>query len=213
MNILKNLSLIFVLAILLSSCAISRSVTYDNLKMDFSNVKEKSVSFALLDHRVQVIDGSRKPDFVGYMRSGVGIAYPMGTSSKNNFIDDLTAGIVASLERVEVIAVKVETSWNQSEKEVREKLFRLNNFKKVFIVFDELHTDGYAIQVLHYDFSVFVYNQNNELLKMKTFKKTEKLGGTVMWGAGPYKKYMPEALVRLFETVFSDEEISTAING
>lgn len=46
------------------------------------------------DHREAVIDGSRKPDFVGYMRSNVGIAYPIGTESKNSLMLDLNNNIV-----------------------------------------------------------------------------------------------------------------------
>ncbi len=198
--------------ILLTSCAVSRKVKYDSLKMNLSEIKTKNISLALLDQREAVIDGSRKPDFVGYMRSNVGIAFPIGTDSENNFMSDLSSNIVNSLTRFGVTVNNVVTSHTEDENEVKSKVFTTNDDKKILFVFDELHTDGMAIQVLHYKINVFVYDKNNELLKYKFFAETRKLGGNVAFGAGPYKRYMPEAIVKLFEETLNDDEILNAIN-
>jgi len=198
--------------VILTSCAVSRKVKYDNLKMNLSEIKTKNISLALLDQREAVVDGSRKPDFVGYMRSGVGIAWPIGTESKNNFMADLSSNIVNSLLRFDINANNIVTAYTENEYDVKSKLFTTKDDKKLLFVFDELHTDGYAIQLLHYKINVFIYDKNNELLKHEVYDAQRKLGGTVAWGAGSYKKYMPEAIVKLFEEILNDEEILKAIN-
>ncbi len=209
---MKKIILVTTCIILLTGCAVNRKVKYDSLKMNLSEVKTKKVSLALLDQREAVIDGSRKPDFVGYMRSNVGIAYPIGTESKNSFMNDLSSDIVNSFSRFGVKANNIITSHTEKEDEVRSKIFSTEDDKKILFVFDELHTDGMAIQVLHYRINVFIYDKNNELLKYKIFEETKKLGGNIAFGAGPYKRYMPEAIVKLFEEIFIDEEILNAIN-
>ena len=209
---MKKHILITACIILLTSCAVNRQVKYDGLKMNLSEIKTKNISVALLDQREAVIDGSRKPDFVGYMRSNVGIAFPIGTESKNNFMSDLSSNIENSLSRFGANVNNINTSHTEKENEVKSKLLATDGDKKIFFVFDELHTDGMAIQVLHYKINVFVYNKNNELLKYKVFDETRKLGGNVAFGAGPYKRYMPEAIVKLFEDILNDEEILTSIN-
>ena len=147
------------------------------------------------------------------MRSNAGIAWPIGTESKNDFIQDLTKNIINSLDRFDIKATVIDTKSNEDEKAIKIKLLNANGDKKVFFVFDELHTDGYAIQVLHYKINVFVYNKTGELLKYKVFEAHQKLGGTVAFGAGPYKKYMPQAISKLFEDVFNEKEILEAINS
>lgn len=210
---MKKIILITTCIILFTSCAVNRKVKYDNLSMNLSEIKTKSISLALLDKREAVVDGSRKPDFVGYMRSNVGIAFPIGTESKNNFMLDLSANIENSLSRFGVKVNNIVTSHTEAEQEVRTKVFTTLDDKKILFVFNELHTDGMAIQVLHYKINLFVYDKNNELLKYKDFDGKRKLGGTVAFGAGPYKRYMPEAIVKLFEDILNDDEILSAINN
>lgn len=209
---MKRILLFFVSAILFTSCAVGRKVKYNDLKMNLSEIKTKNISLALLDHREAVIDESRKPNFVGYMRSNVGIAYPMTTESTKDLTEDLSANIVSSLERFGISANSIKTSWKDQESEVKSQLFKTSDDKKILFIFNELHTDGYAIQVLHYKIDLFIFDKNNELLKYKVFDKERKLGGTVAFGAGPYKKYMPEAMTKLFEDMFNDREILDAIN-
>ncbi len=176
-------------------------------------MKTSDISVALLDHRLAVVDGSRKSSFVGYMRSGAGIAYPMSTVSKEPFMEEMTQNIINSFKRLDIEATAIFTKNTETEENIKEKLFNQKANKKVFFIFKELHTDGYAIQVLHYNFEVFVYGKENKILAYKKFHDKRKLGGTVAWGPGPYKNYMPQAMTKLFEDTFNDEEIIKALNN
>lgn len=197
---------------LLSSCAVSQKVKYDGLELNLSEIKTKNIDLALLDHREAVIDGSRKPDFVGYMVSGAGIHWPMGTLSKNNLMDDLSYDIVNSLNKYDVKVTNVITKWQDDEQTVKSKLFTLNGDIKIFFVFDQLHTNGYGIQFLYYKINMFIYNKSGELLKHKSIEGKEKLGGNIAFGPGSYKTYMPKSMSKLLEEIFSDKEILEIIN-
>ncbi|WP_281310749.1 hypothetical protein [Flavobacterium flavigenum] len=204
----KKIGLIIFSSILLTSCAVGRKVKYDGLKLDLFDIKTKNIDLALLDHREAVIDGSRKPDFVGYMRSNVGIAYPIGTESKNNLMLDLSNNIVNSLDRYDIKVTSLTTKWQEDEKTVKSQLLSLNGDKKIFLVFDQLHTDGYMIQFFYYKIHLYIYDKDGALLKYKSIEGKEKLGGNVAFGAGAYKTYMPEAMKKLFEDMFKDKEIA-----
>jgi len=193
--------------ILLTSCAVGRKVKYDGLKLDLFDIKTKNIDLALLDHREAVIDGSRKPDFTGYMRSSVGIAYPIGTGSKNSLMLDLSNNIVNSLARFDIKVTSLPTKWEQDEKTVKSELISLKGDKKILLVFDQLNTDGYAIQFLQYKINLYIYDKDGTLLKYKSIDGKEKLGGNVAFGAGAYKTYMPEGMAKLFEDIFKDKEI------
>ena len=197
---------------LLSSCAVNQKVKYDGLELNLSEIKTKNIDLALLDHREAVIDGSRKPDFVGYMISGAGINWPMGTLSKNNLMDDLSYDIVNSLNRYDVKVANVITKWQDDEQIVKSKLFNLNGDIKIFFVFDQLHTNGYGIQFLYYKINMFIYNKSGELLKHKSIEGKEKLGGNIAFGPGSYKTYMPKSMSKLLEDIFRDKEILEIIN-
>ena len=209
---MKRIILVIVSSILLTSCAVGRKVKYNDLKINLSEIKTRKVTLALLDHREAVVDGSRKTDFVGYMRSNVGIAYPMGTESKKDFVDDLSSNLTTSFSRFGITATNIKTNFKDSESDAKSQLFKTADDKKILFIFDELHTDGYAIQVLHYKIDLYIFDKNNELLKYKVFDGERKLGGTVAWGAGPYKKYMPEAMIKLFEEMLNENEILNALN-
>jgi hypothetical protein len=198
--------------VLLSSCAVSQKVKYDELELNLSEIKTKNIDLALLDHREAVVDGSRKPDFVGYMLSGVGINWPMGTLSKNNLMDDLSDDIVKSLNKRDIKVTNVITKWQDDEKTVKSKLLTLNGDVKIFFIFDQLHTSGYGIQFRYYKINLLIYNKSGELLKHKVIEGKEKLGGNVAFGPGSYKTYMPKSMTKLFEDIFSDKEILGIIN-
>lgn len=197
--------------ILLSSCAVNRTVDYNDMNINLFKVKN-DFALVLLDHRIQVVDGSREPDFVGYMRSGTGIAWPIGTESGNNYTDDLTASISSSLQKFEIKVTTFKTNWTEEEDEVKSNLFNLTNNTKILMVLDELHSDGYGKQKLMYRINVYIYDLDNKLIEYKVFDGDEKSGGTIAWGPGQYKENLPEVVGHLFETILTDEDVLSEIN-
>ena len=67
------------------------------------------------------------------MRSNAGIAWPIGTESKNDFIQDLTKNIINSLDRFDIKATVIDTKSNEDEKAIKIKLLNANGDKKYFL--------------------------------------------------------------------------------
>jgi hypothetical protein len=100
---------------MLTSCAIGRKVNYDNVFIKVPAFNQK-ISIATWDQREQVASGTRKPDFVGYSRSGAGIAYPIGTSSGKPFADIISADISSPLSSKGSPTTVVITKTNEEDR-------------------------------------------------------------------------------------------------
>lgn len=85
----RNVLFISVLCITLSlmGCAFGRKIPYEKMTLTLTGPGIQPAALSVIDSREMVIDKNRKPDFVGYTRSGAGIAYPMGTGSGKSFAE------------------------------------------------------------------------------------------------------------------------------
>jgi hypothetical protein len=204
---MKNYISLFILTTLISGCAISRKVSYNDLSINLPRVTAKSIGIAIWDQREQVIQEKRNPDFVGYMRSGVGIAYPMGTESGKAFADDIALDIFTSFQKNGYNVKITPTSYKESENTVLTNLKNSNSDKLILMKMNKLHTDGYTGFDLFYDLQTSVYKSSSELLEQKSFKGTKPLGK-----GSKYKTYLPKGLKELIEEVFNDPVIVSAFN-
>jgi hypothetical protein len=202
---------IFLAITLLAGCAISRKVEYDSIYAEVPNFNQR-IGLATWDQREQVLkaDG-RKPDFVGYMRSGVGIAYPMGTENGMPFTDNASASISASLKKKGNTVNVVLTQPTEQKSHILEQLRKTKTNRLVLIDCRQFVSDGYGEISLTYNLQVNIYSENGDLTKEKTFNGIKPIGGSKMWGAGKYHEYMPEAFKKLIEEIFNDPEIRAAL--
>ncbi|MES2513781.1 MAG: hypothetical protein V4580_06525 [Bacteroidota bacterium] len=197
---------VILISVFFTNCrlALNRKVKYDGLTLNLTALNAKSIDIALLDHREAVTNGSQGPDFVGYAKSRTGISWPMKTRSKNALMVDLSTDIVSSFEKSGVKVTNVNTKYNDDKDEVKLHLLNLAGDKKIVLVFDQLHTDGYGAQYLNYKLTLYLYDSAGQLLRSKVMIGREKIGGTVLWGSGRFKTYMPAAMIKLLEDIFKE---------
>ncbi len=211
----KTSSLLVLVALFVTfvfaGCAVSRKVQYDRLNLNLPEVKTESVSIATWDQRSQILDGSRKPDFVGYMRSGAGIAYPMGTKSGKPFTDDLSTTIAEAFNEEGCSTSIIKTTYDQEEDAIIDNLLSSGNERLILLKLDKLYTDGYGVQVLNYDMQLSIYDASGELMASESNEGNNEIGGNAFWGPGDYKQYMPTALKIILENMFSDSSIKEAL--
>ena len=202
----------FLAVCLLMGCAISRKVEYEDV---FANVPafKQRIGLASWDQREQVVNGARQPDFVGYTRSGAGIAYPMGTANGRPFTDNMTSSISVSLSKQGSTVADVTTKFNENESLIIEQLKKTKSNRLILIDCRQFHTDGYGATSLMYNLQINIYSEQGDLLKQKTFSGKRALGGSVAWGPGKYKEYMPEAFKKLIEEIFNDPEIAQVLQN
>jgi hypothetical protein len=195
---------------LLAGCAISRKVEYETVSANVPAFKEH-ISIATWDQREQILNGARKTDFVGYMRSSAGIAYPMGTSSEKPFADVVSSSVAASFTKKGNKTSVVATSYSDKENLILEKLRKTKADKLLLIKCYKFYTDGYGATALLFDLQLNIFSPGGDLLKQKTFSGKRELGGSKAWGAGKFKEYIPEGYKKLLEEIFNDPEIVAAL--
>jgi hypothetical protein len=177
------------------------------MKVNVNYSGPKSLSLSVLDQREMVVDHSRKPDFVGYTRSGVGIAYPMGTQSGKSFAEIIQKVISESLTNKSFTVNNIPTSFNNSVDEIKNKFLSNSNDRLILIKLNKLHSDYYSVTLFYYDVDLNIYDSNGNILISKNFKKDEKIGGSP-WGTGKYKYYSPEYLENEIQSWLNDQQIS-----
>jgi hypothetical protein len=200
------------LALAMVGCAISRKVDYDGVRLDVPSFNQ-SIAIATWDQREQVLAGARKPDFVGYTRSGAGIAYPMGTESGRPFADIMSNDLSVALTKKGNKASFVVTNSGDAEANILKKLVKTGKNRLLLINCKEFFTDGYGKNSLHFYLVVTVHSADGTSMAQKEFRGKWELGGSFMWGQGDYKQYMPEAFKRLVEQIFNDADIAAALKS
>lgn len=212
MSNMKKLSIV-ILAImaLFTSCAVNQDVPYENVTGDISFEGNNSVAIAVWDQREMIVNGARKPNFVGYMRSGVGIAYPMGTETKENFADVIAENMAATLNKNGFSATPVKTEFIDSQDDIVSKLTNQQKDRSLLLILNEYHTDCYGLTNLMLNLDIKVYDQDGNLLAEKNIRESKGLGGDPFWGAGDYKNYIPENHKDVLEKILSADEIKKAL--
>ncbi|MEA2107594.1 MAG: hypothetical protein U9P82_12905 [Bacteroidota bacterium] len=207
----KGLFIFMISLVILTSCAGGRKVAYNNVEADLQYQGNEALGIAVYDQREMVLDGSRKPDFVGYTRSGAGIAYPMGTKSGENLSDAMSNSIAKSFEKKGYQTKIVKTLPVDEKTEIKTKLQATDADKIIFLTLDKYHTDCYGVTRLMYNVQAEVMDENGDVLVDKNFTDEYDVGGNVFWGPGDFKTYIPEHFKQVMETILNDEEIASAL--
>jgi hypothetical protein len=174
-----------------------------NLAVLGSNSK---IAIAVHDQREDVKTG--KPvSFVGYMRSGVGIPYPITTESGNALAVDITNDLVKSFSKHGFSAVSVITSHTETHEQVIEKLKATASDKTVILHLETWNSDCYQMVWLNYKMVLQVYDGSGKFLGQKMLEGTQDLGGS-MWNPPKHaKKVIPPAFKQKMEELFNSPEI------
>jgi hypothetical protein len=202
---------LFLIPVLLSGCA-SLKVQYDGRNPDLPELKGP-VTIATWDQREQVLDGSRQTDFVGYSRTTVGIAYPIGTTSGNPVSDDISSTIASSLQKKGSSTTIIKTTPEDTEASILER-FRENGGDRLFLLKCEEHKiDGYGLPILHFELETSVFGPDGSKITGKHFSGERNLGEEVGWGRSfnKYKEPISEGLEDLLEEIFEDPDIAGAL--
>jgi hypothetical protein len=91
--------------------------------------------------REVVVKQNQDPDFVGYIRSATGIAYPIVTNSENPFADDVALTIANGIQKSGAKVTTVTTGFNMSAEEVITKLKATGADKLILVTMDEWRSD------------------------------------------------------------------------
>lgn len=206
----KNLLFFCFLALSFYSSASIFKVQYNNLVSKLDIKGNKSVSIAVLDHREQIVKDGKSEDCVGFIRSSVGIPYIIETSSKKSFANDFSSSLFDTFSHQGFKCSIINTSPKDSIKAVENNLKNSGSEISIFFVIDSWWTDTFMATLLEYNFTVFIYNKNGNLLVSKNFTEQKHALGANVWG-NEYKKNIPSGFIETLDKVFNAEEIKKAL--
>lgn len=208
----RHVLFISVLCITLSlmGCAFGRKIPYENMKVTLTGSGIQPVALSVIDSREMVTGKNRKPDFVGYTRSGAGIAYPMGTGTGRSFAEIIQETMAASLINAGCDLVTVPLPAGTSKQDAQARLIGEHKNRAMVVILNKMHSDYYAGTIFYYDVDFHIYDNSGKLILLKNFQKDKNIGGSV-WGTGKYKEYIPEYVADEMTSWLNDPEIKAAL--
>jgi hypothetical protein len=164
-----SISIGFAFLFMWTGCAINQKIAYNKILTGIEASDKFTFAVATHDQREEVLDGSRKEDYVGYFRSTVAIAYPIGTVSGKNFSDDFSVSIVSSLIESGYRAQYVLARASDSKETILSNLMVSTCDRLLLFTITKWRTDSKPIDMMYgtdfiWDLQVEVFNKEGELL-------------------------------------------------
>ncbi len=175
----KIILILLMLAFILSLTACTPVYHY-NLQGAYPDISQTgitTIAVGTLDQRSFILDGEKKPDFVGLQRSQVGIPYDVLTASGNPFANDVSVSAELGLDKIGSNANFTSIPFTATPQEAKDAIFSLEQERSLFIVINKWKTDSYYSVYLSYDLQAFVYDKEGNLLAENRTFGSDKLGG------------------------------------
>jgi len=156
-----------------------RELSYIELVPTIKSSSSLNVCIATLDQREVVLLEKQSPDFVGYIRSSVMIAYPITTSSEKNFSEVMSTTISNALKQNGCNTSVLKTEHSNSKENVLGELKTQEADIFILVTMTAWRTDTKAMNAmklateLSYNLTVEVFNKAGELIATNTLDKVE----------------------------------------
>ena len=193
----------------LAQIAVKQKVDYSALDVPLNFSDTSSVSIFIIDNRVQVLDKSQEEDFVGYIRSLVGIAWPIRTKSGAPFSNELSSSIANSFTKQGLKASFFPVLISDTLGMILDKANTAGTDKAIVMTLRKWHTECYFTVWIDYDINLSIYDSNHEKLLSKDFYAAGKeLGGEKE--SRKFKEFLPQATGKELSIIFNDTELVSA---
>jgi hypothetical protein len=137
---------------------------------------EGPVAVAVLDARPDVVNGERKPTFIGFSRSLYGIPYPAHTASKKPLADDLSNLVTRALKLGGSPVTPVTTSPGKGRQGTIQDLQATHAERLILVEIRDWWSDTLIHTDLHYDLALTVFNPEGQELGTTSTTGHDELG-------------------------------------
>ena len=203
-------TLLILACMLLVGCAAGNRYNY---REGIASLPLKASSYSVLvltveDLRPYVLNGDKKPDFVGLQRGGFGNPFEVTTASGKPLTDDMAVLIASSLEKS---GYKVVISEGKPEMSRVRQLAQENNTDRiVWLKVRDWKSDIYMSIGLKFDLHLAVYDASGKLLGENTLSGNEAVGGGKI-GAEKNSQFMTQELSKRIGYLFNGKSIRDAL--
>ena len=156
-----------------------KNLTYITLTPTIKSASSLNVCIATFDQREVVLLGNQSARFVGYIRSAVGIAYPIHNSSELNFTEVMSTTIADALKQNGCTTSVMSTSHTSSKEDVVSELKSQEADIYILVTMTKWRTDTKPMSFskvatdLIYDLKVEIFNKSGELIANALLNKEE----------------------------------------
>ncbi|MCB2194753.1 MAG: hypothetical protein KQH79_02775 [Bacteroidetes bacterium] len=216
---MKRKSFAIILALILiyplnsAIAAKEKGFKYNDIVLDIVATGNNSIAFATHDQRPYILDGTRIPDFAGYLRNAVGMAYPTSTTSKQPLADVMSEVFSNSFKLKGFDTKVVKTKIEQTPEEVLDNCQKLNADLIVILTLKEWQSDGYGGYAdIKYDFVLQVYDAEGVLIAEESdYTEKENMGFSKKKAWDYLKQETRKFFKAKMEDIFNSDEISNAM--
>jgi len=210
---------LFVL-LLFTGCTVGRVLSYTATKTEIPSNVTFTYAVATHDQREEVTDKSQPENYVGYMRSTVGIAYPIHTESKRTFSDDFSIFIRNSLNLTSDRCHIVSTHYNESFDQVLDQLVLSKCTRLMLFTIDKWRTDSKPIGFTDYgtdflwDIRLDIFDNMGEFLATNHIEGIDE--GLDLAPAGSIKRIqviVNDKLKEKIDQLMDNPDIQLAMRG
>ena len=199
--------LLFACPAILGACAVGQRIDYRGSSNFATLAIDEAVTVGVQDERPYVINGNKKPNFVGLMRSVYGIPYSVTTTSGDPLADEIGSLVVGAINQKTTFASQIKIPVATSS-ESRNALFgSMKSARAYLIEIREWETDTYVKTTLTHDVSLSVMNSAGTILATKNSIGEETLGSRAD------RANLATAISSIFGTLVNDPVIVAASKG
>lgn len=219
MNPFKPIALSALMMLTGASVQAKRTIEYRDIQLQIQSNSNLSYAVAVLDKREVVVKQNQDPDFVGYIRSATGIAYPIVTNSENPFADDVALTIANGIQKSGAKVTTITTSFNMSAEEVIAKLKATGAGKLILVTIDEWRSDTRSrfadvATVMIWNLSLQILDVNgNQQADNKVEGRTDGVDPSMVSSAKKIKPIIDRYYKEKMEMLFGKENVLAGLKS
>jgi hypothetical protein len=179
----------------------------------FDAAGNTTVAVTTHDQRPYVVSGQKRPEFIGLLRSAVGIPYNVATRSKKPLAEDFTQVISDGLRRKGFAVTPVSAFYLESGETVSRRLKDTGSRKGLKVTINEWKSDSYVGGGrIPFDLSCEVQDETGAVVARNTARGTKviPMTGGRLWivrDATPAVRAAQEVI----EELINNREITAAL--
>jgi hypothetical protein len=198
-------------AVALGGCGVQKYAMSD-VALDYGGAGTGLVFVATQDRRLEVRSGDEDPQWVGVVRSGMGIPYDVGTANGKPLAIEASAVIAASLERAGFHPRIVEVAPATPERAVATEVRATSQSRGLILSILEWKSDTYARISVEYELRLVVVDAGGNEIGRANASLDESLGFNLGNPGAEAKTSVPRAFGKALEQLLNDPVIVKALS-
>lgn len=206
---MKNILIIPILFFLLG-CAVGNQYDYASspIVLPLKSTDSETLILHVQDLRPYVLNGKKKPNFVGIQRGGYGNPFDVTTTTGRPMTEDMADAMQNGLQNAGYRIVNVQGDIDNNylvSIAVKNGAFRI-----VLLKVHDWKSDIYMGTTLYCDLRLDVFDAKGELLSSNTMRFSEEIGGGQL-GADKNSVYMADEFAKRIGYLFNKDEVRRAL--